>query len=83
MVGSFSLSLLLCKKKRKEKIFPLTLDKNPYVFNNIRENAYAICVLGFNISFVDLKRILILLDNVFHREMFKYCVPDTRTYESD
>ena len=49
IVDSFSLSLLLSEKKRKEKkkFFPLTLDKNLFVINNIQENAYAICVLGF------------------------------------
>ena len=34
------LSLLLSeKKKRKDKVFPSTLDKNLFVFNSIRENA--------------------------------------------
>ena len=47
IVDSFSWSLLLSEKKEKKKFFPLTLDKNLFVINNIQENAYAICVLGF------------------------------------
>ena len=40
------------------------------------------CFRFLVLDFVDPKRIFIVLGNVFHRKIFKYCFPGTEAYES-